>query len=365
MSWVIGEPVPEAFKRLPHQIYQDDPLWIPEDPAALDWLFSEEHGYFAEGRATLLVREGAARVAGFFDPRLRMEGEPAAFFGFWETVNGLEPNRELFQRVEAWAAGQGARRLYGPVNFTTHRDYRLRLGGFDEPPFPGEPYHPAWYPQILHELGFAVAAEYTSHATTKGYRALIGELLRSKAHYLSRPPNGVRIEALTGGLWMERLDELYGFVDEAFSHNVAYLPLSERDFRRSYGEGVARRLCPRTSVIGLDARGRVAGFLICFPDYGPLLRQGNPARVSASDLRFERHFPELARPCFLAKTAAVRGDLRNGGLMSALSAEAAQRSLDVYQDGMICLMHRDNYSTRFTSHVSDRDRRYALFGKGI
>jgi hypothetical protein len=32
---------------------------------------------------------------------------------------------------------------------------------------------------------------------------------------------------------------------------------------------------------------------------------------------------------------------------------------------MICLMHRDNYSTRFTSHVADRDRRYALFGKGI
>lgn len=365
MSWTVDDPVPEAFTQLPHQIYKGDPLWIPEDPASLDWLFSREHDYFRHGRATLLVREGVARVAGFFDPRLQMDGKPAAFFGFWETVNQLKPNRDLFRQLEVWAAEQGAQRLYGPVNFTTHRNYRLRLGGFDEPPFPGEPYHPPWYPQLIHQLGFTVAVEYTSHATTKQYRTLIGELLLSKARYLARPPKGVRIESLTEALWMERLDELYMFVEEAFSHNAAYVPISERDFRRFYGEGLARRFCPHSSVVGIDAEHRVAGFLMCFPDYSPLLRQGNPAHLQASELSYERDFPQLTKPCFLAKTAAIRGDLRNEGLMSALSAEAAKRSLDLYQDGMICLMNRDNYSTRFTSHISDRDRHYALFGKEL
>jgi hypothetical protein len=365
MNWKPGEPVPAAFKALPQAIHAVDPLWIPEDPAAVDWLFSREHDYFLQGTATLFVREDEARVAAFFDPRLRLEEEPAAFFGFWETIDRLEPNVMLFRGVEEWARGLGARRLLGPVNFTTHGNYRLRLGDFEDPPFPGEPYNPPWYLRILGELGFEVVAEYTSHATTRMYHSVIGEILLSKAHYLMRLPEGIRIEALTGKVWMDRMDELYGFVDEAFSHNLAYLPVSESVFRRHYGEALARRLCPRTSVIALDEEDRVAGFLICFPDYGPLLRQGNPERIHPSELDYERHFPLLEKPCFLAKTAAVRGDLRKKGLLSALSAEAARRSLAVYDDGMVCLMRSDNPSARFAAQFSDHHRRYGLFGREI
>ena len=357
--------LPGAFKRLPHDLYREDPLWIPEDAAALDRLFSPEHGFFAHGRATVQVHDGEARVAGFFDPGFTIEGEPVAGFGYWEGVDRLAPHRALFDEVERWARAQGARRLYGPVDFSTHRRYRLRLNRFDDSPFPGEPYNPDYYPRLLEALGFQVVVEYATLATTRLYTSVIGELLLAKLPYLGRVPEGVEISRLTPEGWLERLDEVRAFVDTAFEENPGYFSLAESDFRALYGEVFAHRFCPFTSRIALDSAGRLAAFLLAFPDYGPLVRQGNPERIPVAELRYERDYPRLAAPCFLAKTAAVRADYRRRGLLSALATDAARASLDRYADGMICLMHKRNPSLRYGLAIASHARQYGLFGKDL
>ena len=357
--------LPEAFVALPHALYRECPLWMPEDPAALRRLFSPAHGYFAHGRAAAFVLEGEARVAGFYDPRLLIGGKRAATFGYWESVDAVRPNARLFAEVEQWARAEGAKRLYGPVDFSTHRRYRLRLNRFDDAPFPGEPYHPAYYPRLLGALGYRVAETYATLGTGRLYGSVIGELVARKAAYVGRLPDGVEMRALTGAEWLGRLGEIRLFVDLAFGQNPGYLPLSEADFQAQYGAAFARRLCPHTSRIAVDARGELAGFLAAFPDYGPLLRQGNPARLDPGALDYDRHFPLLERPCFLAKTAAVRADYRRRGLLSALSTDAAHASLSRYADGMICLMHQRNPSLRYGLAVADLTRQYGLFAKDL
>ena len=357
--------LPEAFKALPHLLYRGDPLWTPEDPAALDHLFGPGHGYFAHGRAAAFVLAGEARLAVFFDPRLRIDGREAAFFGFWESVDEAAPNARLFAEAERWARAQGAERLYGPVDFTTHRRYRLRLDRVLDAPFPGEPYHPPHYPRLLGALGYRVAEHYVSLGTSRLYGSTIGALIGQKEAYLGRLPAGVAMRPLTGTEWLRRLPEIHAFVDLAFGSNPGYLPLTPGDFRACYGEAFARRLCPHTSRIAVDARGELAGFLLAFPDYGPLLRQGAPHRVAPRALDYARHFPLLEAPRFLAKTAAVRPDFRRQGLLSALSTDAARASLAHYADGLICLMHLRNPSLRDGAAVADLTRRYGLFGKPL
>ena len=357
--------LPDAFAELPHQLYREDPLWTPENPAALCRLFSPEHGFFAHGRAAAFVLAGEARVAAFYDPRLQIDGRRVATFGFWESADAVQPNARLFAEAERWARAEGAERLYGPVDFSTHRRYRLRLNRFGDAPFPGEPYHPAYYPRLLAALGYRVAETYVTLGASRLYGSVIGDLVAQKARYVGRLPPGVTMQALTGAAWMARLGEIRAFVDLAFGPNPGYLPLTDDDFRTLYGKAFARRLCPHTSRLAVDAGGELAGFLVAFPDYGPLLCQGNPARVDPGLLDYERHFPLLERPCFLAKTAAVRADYRRCGLLSALSTDAARASLSRYADGMICLMHQRNPSLRYGLAVADLTRQYGLFAKDL
>lgn len=367
MSWSPARPLPEAFKALPRQVYADDPSWIPEDPAALDVLFSERHAFFEHGRATVEVVDGAARLAGFFDPGLQLDGRPVAFFGCWESVDVLAPNRTLFARVARWARQQGAAHLYGPIDFSTFRRYRLRTSAPEGAGcFPGEPYNPPYYPALLERLGFTVAARYVTQASSRPYPEAAAAILAARAASLDAPPDpSLRVRLLTPRFWMDHLPHLYPLVDATFGQNFAYTSISYDTFEAVCGRPFARRFCPHTSQVVLNDRDEIVGFFLAFPDYGPLVRQGNPQRLPLAEVAYDTHFDRLERPTFLAKTLGIHPDYRRQGLLNHMATEAVRRSLDRYYDGMICLMKSDNVSTRYGLPFADRLRTYALYAKAL
>ena len=53
-------------------------------------------------------------------------GVKAARFGHWETTEDLEADGLLMDAIEAWAKGQGAGVIYGPIDVTTYGTYRVR-----------------------------------------------------------------------------------------------------------------------------------------------------------------------------------------------------------------------------------------------
>ena len=67
-----------------------------------------------------------ARAGLFFDKNLLMDDVPAACFGYWEGLNDPEAHRELLSHAEQWAREKGAKKLYGPINFSTYYAYRIR-----------------------------------------------------------------------------------------------------------------------------------------------------------------------------------------------------------------------------------------------
>ena len=95
-SWNPSTPLPEAFLALPGQIYADDSFWLGEDPQSVRQQFSGLNPWFNDGLAWIGVIPGKARLAGFVAPGQLVDGEQAAFFGFWETINDLAVNLQLF-----------------------------------------------------------------------------------------------------------------------------------------------------------------------------------------------------------------------------------------------------------------------------
>jgi ribosomal protein S18 acetylase RimI-like enzyme len=352
----------DSFADLPHEVYADDPLWIPEEEDTLRRAFSSSNAWFAHGQAATFSIKGRARLAVFRTQTCIIDEYPAAFFGFFESDGDATCAGALLDAGAEWARGAGANVLYGPVNFNTHGSYRLRLSA--EPggiPFPGEPYNRPEYSAILAENGFSEAMRYVTQVSDFGVYA--SESQRNAAEKLKAA--GYMFEPLDGSRWMGLLPQLHRMADEIFGEAFAYSRVSYDEFAAAHGEQTARRLCPHTSVLAIGPSGDIAGFLISFPNYGPLLVQGSRiGRVRLSELTYGLHQPMLAaagHSTAVAKTIGVHPEHRRYGLMSAIGAIAMERGRGRYDRWIAALVRENNVSRRFAGPHSHRLREYALY----
>jgi hypothetical protein len=359
-AWNPVESLPDAFVALPAQVYRDDPFWLGEDSATLQQQFSAGNPWFDTGRAWLGVIPGEARLAGFCQDQL-VDGERAAFFGYWEGVESLAPHQRLFDALADWARAQGATRLYGPINFTTFGSYRLRLDAFERGAFPGEPWNPPYYAALMAQLGLEPRYRYLS--TFNDTADVIATVGPDYQRVKPKLETVVEFAAMTPEFWLAHLDELYTFVDEVFGGNFAYTPISREAFGRQCGLPFAEKFCPRTSVLARGRDGRIAGFFLVYPDYGPLLRQGAGEQRISGAPRYAGHFEQLPRPRHaLARTGGVHPDFRSLGLFTAMSCELSLRAEGLYDVMVAPLVREDNNSRQFAlRHGRAHQHHYGLF----
>lgn len=365
-SFGLPGPVPDAFLDLPHTVYAGDPRWIPEDRNAVARALSRDHDWFGTGRATGFYIPERARLVVFREPSFSVDGRQAAFFGFWEHADTGDATARLLCEAEAWARSAGAEVLYGPVDFNTSRRYRLRLDAEpDAPTFLGEPYNPSHYPALLDAAGYSVARRYLSQIGTR-QPVRVEQKERVSAAVVAA---GYDIEPLDGATWRENLRELKQLADAIFADNFAFSPESFDTFARGYGDAVARRLCPRTSLLARGPDGDIVGFVLIYPEYGPLVVQGaGAARLATTELSFTDHWPVLERigeRTAVVRTIGVHPAHRARGVMDALMAEAVARGVQYYDRWIGALIDESNWSRRFGASQTDYKRSYALFAKPL
>ena len=357
--------VDDAFLALPHAVYAGDPCWIPEDADAVRAAFSASNPWFGEGggHAMTLCVPGRARLAVFRQPGCVVAGAPAAFFGYWEEAGDGAATALLLERARSWARDAGAAALYGPVNFTTFGNYRLRVDADGGVPFPGEPYNPPRYAPLLEQLGFTAARHYVTQVGAPRARPF-GEKARVRDAVLEA---GFRMEPLDAARWMAMLPELHRAADEIFGDAFAYTPVPFAQFAAGHGAPVAARLCPRTSLVARDADGALAGILLAYPHYGPVVVQGAGAqRVRTAALHFDTHAPLVAAErTAVVKTVGVVRAHRRRGLMDAMVVSAVERGRAHYDRWVGALIRADNPSRRFARAQLDGERAYALYGRSL
>lgn len=361
--------LPAGFLDLPRQVYRDDPFWIPESDAAVARAFDRAANPWFVGRESQTWCEpGRARLAAFHDPRLALDGEGAAFFGYFESTGDEAPEARLFAAAGAWARARGARSLVGPIDFSTFGRYRLRLSA--EPgavPFPGEPYGRPGYAQRLEAAGFARRETYVTQVADADTARSLRDARRDMPDRLRA--QGYRFDSLRPAAWRARLPELHRLADAIFGGNFAYTPLPFAAFAAACGEALVSRCCPRTSVVAYGPGGDLAGLFLVQPHYGPLVVQeaGNE-RVPVEDLRYADHWPRLAARAFrqaVLKTVGVAAAHRRRGLMEAMTVEVLDRGDGLYDAWLGALIREGNPSRRFGAAEGVRERTYALYARAL
>ena len=366
MQWTPEQQLPPDFLAIAKEVYKDDPFWIPENTQQLTQSFGPGNPYFQQGRAWLSVAPGQARLAGFFNPTLKVEGRSVAFFGYWESQDQLLANQGLFAEFEGWAREQGAEAVYGPINFTTYGEYRIRLSSFERGALPSEPYNPPYYEAILQQLGYQLS---------QGYYSIFSEQVEQlPARFAQRVNNlevcedaGFTVSALTPEYMLENLEKIFEISDAVFSENFAYSPIPFSLFKSVFGESFVRRICQHTSVKIESPEGDLAACLVAFPDYAPLVNQGASARLSRTELDFSQHFDLLENPVCLSKTVGVLPGYRRHGIYTKLLHEHMSRAVGVYSAIGGVLMREANGASPLADEVFTDEttnvRRYGLFYK--
>jgi hypothetical protein len=368
MEWKTSNRIPDEFHDVARAVYRGDPNWIPESPASTARAFGPGNRYFEKNRAWLSCEPGAARLAGFYNPELAIDGRGVAFFGYWETVDEFEPNKKLFSDFESWARSLGAGAVYGPINFTTFGPNRVRLNRYEDGCFPGEPYNPPYYEHLLEHLGYSVAYRYY---TLMGdlesvFRPLDGHMLPilRKAE-----EKGISFVPLSPEFWDANIERIFEYIEIIFSDNFAYTPITFEDFRGGMGTSFSRVLCPHASVLARDPDGEIAGFFVNFPDYSPLCRQGAGEPVPAGEVSYNRHFTMIREPMILGKSGGVHPRWRNLGLFTLMSYLGMKWSLPHYRRVAAATCREDNYSLKVArlvfSNPGDIEHRYGLFVKDL
>jgi len=361
------EGFPDAFAQLPAQIYADEPMWIPEHARALAASFTADNPWFERGRARTFCIPSRARLAAFATT-VAGRDQVWGFFGYWESAGDAPADAAIFARAEQWLTEQGAQRVYGPVNFSTYGNYRLRTSAEpDAIPFPGEPFNPSSYPAALERLGYEVDSTYMTQMAPNVVAAAVREARWSE--YERVIASGYRIEALSHQLWLGRLAALHPLVNATFADNHAFTPSTASVFEQQCGEAFIRRTCPHTSVVAFGPDDEIAGFFLVYPHYGPLVVQSaGAARIDVAELDYERHMPMLqARGAVAAvcRTVAVAPAHRHKGLMTALTLSQFERGDSLYATWYGALIRSDNRSGRYAQDHVTGLRNYALYGKDL
>ncbi len=266
----------EEFLRLPWQIYEHDPFWVPPllpeqrrflDPRRGPFFAIGEARYFLAHRHGQTVGRISAHINGAYD---RYHDPHTGFFGFFECLPEPAAAQALFEAAARWLKGRGKTRLVGPLNFSVYDEMGLLVEGFDSMPAILQTHNPPYYVEFMEGLGFAKVMDWLALRITE--RQVNQAAMEGLLHkIMDNQPLVLR--TLKPGELRRRADEVYELFNEAWEPNWGHVPLSRSQFKHLFKE-LRPLIRPELCNLVLDG-DRLVAFSITVPDLNPLVKELN------------------------------------------------------------------------------------------
>jgi hypothetical protein len=311
------------FLMVSYGIYNGDPNWVAPLLMDLKKVFTDENPLFEHAQLQLwIARKGGrdvGRIAGIVDDSYnRLAKEPAAFFGFFESIDDPAVSGQLFETVFGWARGQNLKSLQGPMNPTTNDECGLLFEGFDSPPVFMMTYNPRYYVGLVESAGFRKAKDLLAFHIDLSTIPM-DRLSRIAAKVRARNPDLVfrPVRRKTLDQDIIKVKEVY---NAAWEENWGFVPMTDAEV-----DFMAKRLKPllMEGLIWLvEAGSEPVGFLLAMPDYNIALQ---PLRGRLMTPRLLGFLPYAlgwkCPPRTRVLTLGVKAKYRSKGLESAMLIE--------------------------------------------
>ncbi|WP_424140837.1 N-acetyltransferase family protein [Roseomonas chloroacetimidivorans] len=262
----------DRFIRLPHELFQADPAWVP--PLLMerrDALSPKKNPWFRHGEAAFWIARRDGRDVGRIsaqEDRLVPGGEKGrpAHFGLLAAEDDAEVFAALLATAEAWARARGLRVMQGPFSLSINEQTGLLVSGFDTPPMLMMPHDPPYAGQRLEQLGYRKVRDllaYVSEPSIPVWPAAARVVARGL-------PAGVTLRPMRRGSLREEVAVLIDIFNDAWSGNWGFVPLTEEEVAHLASE--LRPLLHERLVWFAEMAGKPVAFAVCLPNLNEAVR---------------------------------------------------------------------------------------------
>jgi len=272
----------KRFIDFPHDLYKNDPYYVPELYISQKELLTKENPFFEHSDACLFLVDEGKKILGriaAIENRVHngLYGEKTGFFGFFESVDNVEVASLLFKAALNWCRQKGLLSLLGPINFTTNDPCGLLIDGFDRPPVVMMPYNKAYYKNLFENMGFIKEMDLFSYEIHSHYFKQ-AELQRLIVRSEEKIKNlGISIRPIQFQHFEKEIVPLRKVYNESNKDNWGFTPLNEKEFRKMARE--LKMLVPENLVLVAELNEEMIAYILTLPDFNQVFRHIGRGRL--------------------------------------------------------------------------------------
>jgi len=265
----------KAFIDFPHELYKNDPYYVPElFIAQRDMLTPGKHPFYDHSRIQLFLayndeQKPVGRIAAIINGNHNnTKNVKEGFFGFFDSIDDKEVSQALLSAAQNWLKENGQTKIMGPVNFSTNDICGLLIEGYDGPPVAMMPYNAPYYLDLLEDFGFKKKVDLRAYRYTAGhYNDRAVQLLDGLENRLQR--SDIIIRKINLKKFKEEAAALREVYNKAWDKNLGFVPMTDKEF--DYTANDLKLVLDTDFCYIAEQKGKIVGFALAIPDINQIL----------------------------------------------------------------------------------------------
>ncbi|MES2389641.1 MAG: hypothetical protein V4543_16675 [Bacteroidota bacterium] len=358
------------FIDFPHDLYKNDPNYVPElFIAQRDILTPGKHPFHKHSQLQpfLAYKDGkiVGRIAAILNNNHNAFNQvKEGFFGFFDSVNDPEVSKALFERVDQWLLDKGMEKVVGPANPTTNDTCGMLLEGFDSAPVAMMTYNAPYYITLTEKAGFSKLTDliaWEMYMDTMDHRAV--RMIDTLTARLNR--SGITFRIVNVKKFKDEVKLLRDVYNRAWDKNLGFVPSTPEEFE--YLANDLKLILDDQLCIIAEKDGQAIGFALGVPDINKVLIKVKRGRLFPTGI-FKLLFGRKSIKSVRVITLGVVEGYRKMGIESVLYGMLVKNARDkgvVKGEGSWIL--EDNFMmNKALENVGGKPyKRYRLFQKTL
>jgi GNAT superfamily N-acetyltransferase len=270
-----------AFIDFPHDLYQDDPNYVPELFIAQRDLLTK-HPFHKHNKLQCFLAYDGDKVVGRIAAILNNSHNEYnkvndGFFGFFDCYNDQETADLLFSTADKWLKDKGVTgKFLGPTNFSTNEACGLLVEGFDSSPFLMQTYNFPYYGSLIEQYGFKKDIDLIAwHWDGGNYDDKSVRLLDALQERLKR--NNIVIRKVDLKNFKEETKKLREVYNSAWDSNTGFVPLTDEEF--DYLAKDLKLILDPDFALVAEQNGKIVAFGLALPNYNEIFQKIKRGRL--------------------------------------------------------------------------------------
>ncbi|HVW96281.1 MAG TPA: GNAT family N-acetyltransferase [Mucilaginibacter sp.] len=270
-----------AFIDFPHDLYKDDPNYVPELFIAQRDLLTTHPFHKHSTIQMFLAYDGdkvTGRIAAIYNTgHNSYNNRNDGFWGFFDCVNDQDTADLLFHTAAMWLKGKGVdQKIIGPVNFSTNEACGLLVKGFDSPPMLMMTYNYPYYADLIEKAGYAKQIDLIAwHWDGDAYDDKSVRLLDALQERLKR--SDVIIRKVNLKKFKEEVAKVREVYNSAWDQNSGFVPFTDEEF--DYLAKDLKLILDEDFVYVAERHNKIVGFGLALPNYNEIFKKIKRGRL--------------------------------------------------------------------------------------